>query len=260
MSRCLALLTFLQPKNLAFAGESCLRRWLDFILHFLESSSSSVDLKPSWAPSNLVTLPSAARGFVSRRIHGLEKNTRLLPVVRFLDGERLGDLSDTKRCLKPVEQWPSVRSDTSWPPMRSGTKSASVACDSAFSTPSMKRIFFRDHDCKMVLNGAMGVPKFKRLPDGGAAAFHLGLGAYECLLAACGVTRPCCLLYPALDLLLLTRAKLLQLIRRTWSLRSTCFACLQSGTASCFSRNKSLARCTPVILTNGSLWLSPLFP
>ena len=37
-----------------------------------------------------------------------KEHTELLPIVRFFDGELLGDLSDPKRCMKPVEQWPSV--------------------------------------------------------------------------------------------------------------------------------------------------------
>ena len=52
---------------------------------------------------------------------------------------------------------------------------------------------------------------------------------------------------PVSHLGLMTKVKLLRLIRRTWSLRSNGFACLQSGRVS-----------SP--LTGGSVWLSPLFP
>ena len=75
----------------------------------MESCSSSVDLTPTQAKLGSLRLGYAgqvvARGLslVNRQEH-----TGLLPVVRFLDGELLGDLSDPKRCLKPVEQRPSV--------------------------------------------------------------------------------------------------------------------------------------------------------
>ena len=96
-----------------------------------------------------------------------KEHTGLLPVVRFLDGELLGDLSDPKRCLKPVEQWPSVTpighvmaSDEEWYKivergLRLGLMDTVDEAD-----------IFRDHNGKLVLNGAMGVPKLKRLPDG----------------------------------------------------------------------------------------------
>ena len=71
--------------------------------------------------------------------------------------------------------------------------------------------------------------------------------------AACGVTRPCCLRSPALNLLFLSMTKLLKLRWSTWSLRSTCFACssLEELLGFCL---KSPVQCTPMVtLTNGSV-------
>ena len=100
-----------------------------------------------------------------------KEHTGLLPVVRFLDGE----------VLKPVEQWPSVTpfghvmaSDEEWG-LRLGLMDTVDEVD-----------IFRDHNGKLVLNGEMGVPKLKRLPDGSTvevAVFHLELGTCECLLS-----------------------------------------------------------------------------
>ena len=91
---------------------------------------------------------------------------------------------------------------------------------------------FRDHNGNLVLNGAMGVPKLKRLPDGSTVELQrfisnlVPVNAKNYFRRLRGVSS---LLRPALDLLFLMEAKLLKLIRRTWSLRSTCFARLQSG-------------------------------
>ena len=95
------------------------------------------------------------------------EHTGLLPLVRFLDGELLGDLSDPKRCLKPVEQWPSVTpigrvmasDEELYKIVERGLRlSLMDAADEAD--------ILRDHNGKLVLNGAMGVRKLKRLPDG----------------------------------------------------------------------------------------------
>ena len=144
-------------------------------------------------------------------------------------------------------------------PMRSGAKSSSVACDSAFWTPSMKRNTFRDHHGKLLLKGAMGVPELKRVPDGSLVELQrsisnlVPMNAYFRRLWGDFWSS-------AFDLLFWTEATFLKLIRRTWSLFSTCFACLQPGRASSPLRNKSPAQCTAVVtLTNGSTWLSPLF-
>ena len=70
LSRFLALLTSLKPKKLA-----------QVVAHGLSLVDSMVG--PAWPRKEHAGLP---------------------PVVRFFDGELLGDLSDPKRCLKLVEQ------------------------------------------------------------------------------------------------------------------------------------------------------------
>ena len=91
------------PAHLSEAQETCLCRWYDFIIHFLESCSSSVDLTPSQAKLGSLRLGCAgqveARGLslVDSMVGSAwprKEHTGLLPVVRFLDGELLGVLSD----------------------------------------------------------------------------------------------------------------------------------------------------------------------
>ena len=118
------------------------------------------------------------------------------------------DFSESKRCLQPCGSG-HLRH-------RSGTSWYSIACDSAIGTLSLKRTFsviLVAQPWSCCVASRTWCPR-----------------ALTC--AACGLARLCCLPSPALDLLFLSNSKLLKLIRRTWSLRSTCFACLQPGRAS----------------------------
>ena len=82
--------------HLSQAQESCLRSWLEFIFHFLSSSSSSVDLAPTEA--KLGSLKRGHAGQVVVRGSSLvvsmvgpawprNELTEFFPVVRFSDGE-----------------------------------------------------------------------------------------------------------------------------------------------------------------------------
>ena len=95
------------------AQETCLCRWFDFVIHFLESCRWSVDLTLTQAKLGSLKLGYAGQ-VVARGLSLVDslvgpawprkEHTGLLPVVRFLDGE-------------------------------------SVVCDSALRILSMKRIF-----------------------------------------------------------------------------------------------------------------------
>ena len=86
---------------LSQAQESCFRSWLEFILHFLSSSSSSVAPRQA----KLGSLKLGRAGQVAARGLSLVVSTvgpalptRLLPVVRFSDGELLSDLDARLAC------------------------------------------------------------------------------------------------------------------------------------------------------------------
>ena len=71
-------------------------------------------------------------------------------------------------------------------PMRSGYKIVERGLRLGLMDTVDEADIFRDHNDKLVLNGAMGVSLVEASSgwlNRGVAAFHLELGTYECLLS-----------------------------------------------------------------------------
>ena len=86
----------------------------------------------------------------------------VLPVEDFVDGELRDDLLDVQRCLLPRAEWPAVTpqsavhaSDAEW------YKIVQVGIERGIFVEVDKADILRDAGGKLVLNGAMGVDKYK---------------------------------------------------------------------------------------------------
>ena len=101
---------------------------------------------------------------------------------------------------------------------------------------------FSDHNGKLVPNEATGVPKMKRLPGGSTVELN---ACYRRLRSHLSLLPP----VSRLGFNVLDEGKTLETDLG------------RHGVSFCWCKKKSLAQCTSVvILTNGSMWLSPLFP